>query len=80
MVPRTVGNLSTEELQRIIEQTIDRRLSVWLTQILDALTALEDEEGAQLRPRSMESLRRALEQADTGDVLDLQAFRRQLEG
>jgi len=80
MVPRTVGNLSTEELQRIIEQTIDRRLSVWLTQILDALTALEDEEGAQLRPQFVESLRRALEQADTGDVLDLQAFRRQLEG
>jgi hypothetical protein len=80
MVPKTVGNLSTEDLQRIIEQTIDRRLSVWLTQILDALTALEDEDGAQLRPRFMESLRRALEQADTGDVLDLQAFRRQLEG
>ena len=80
MVPKTVGNLPTEELQRIIEQTIDRRLSVWLTQILDALTALEDEEGAQLRPQFVESLRRALEQADTGDVLDLQAFRRQLEG
>lgn len=69
MVSRTVGDLSTDELQRIIEQSIDRRLSVWLTQILDALSALEDEEGAQLRPAFEESLRRALEHAENGDVV-----------
>jgi len=80
MVPRTVGDLSTDELQHIIEQSIDRRLSVWLTQILDALSALEDEGGAQLRPEFEESLRRALEQADAGDVVDIRTFRRQLEG
>jgi len=79
MVQKTVGDLPTEELQRIIEQTIDRRLSVWLTQILDALTALEDEERAPLRPEFADSLRRALEHADTGDVVELEAFRRQLE-
>jgi len=79
MVPKTVGDLPTEELQRIIEQTIDRRLAVWLTQILDALTALDDQEGEQLRPEFEESLRRALEHADAGDVVDLRSFRRQLE-
>ena len=80
MVTKTVGELRIEELQRIIEQTIDRRLSVWLIQLLDALTTLEDEEGALLRPEFEESLRQALEEADSGDVLDLEAFRRQLEG
>ena len=80
MVTKTVGELRIEELQRIIEQTIDRRLSVWLIQLLDALTILEDEEGAPLRPEFEESLRQALEQADSGDVLDLEAFRRQVEG
>jgi len=77
MVTKTVGELRIEELQRIIEQTIDRRLSVWLIQLLDALTTLEDEEGALLRPEFEESLRQALEEADSGDVLDLEAFRRQ---
>jgi hypothetical protein len=80
MVHKTVGELPTEELQRLIEQTIDRRLAVWLTQILDALSALEDEEGAGLRPEFEESLRRALEHADAGDVVDLRTFRQQLEG
>ncbi len=77
MVTKTVGELRIEELQRIIEQTIDRRLSVWLIQLLDALTTLEDEEEALLRPEFEESLRQALEEADSGDVLDLEAFRRQ---
>jgi len=77
MVTKTVGELRIEELQRIIEQTIDRRLSVWLIQLLDTLTTLEDEEGALLRPEFEESLRQALEEADSGDVLDLEAFRRQ---
>jgi len=79
MVPKTVGDLPTEELQRIIEQTIDRRLAVWLTQILDALSALDDQEGEQLRPEFEESLRRALEHDDAGDIVDLRSFRRQLE-
>jgi len=77
MVTKTVGELRIEELQRIIEQTIDRRLSVWLIQLLDALTTLEDEEEALLRTEFEESLRQALEEADSGDVLDLEAFRRQ---
>lgn len=74
MVPRTVGDLSTDELQHIIEQSIDGRLSVWLTQIHDALSAPEDEGGAQLRPEFEESLRRALEQADVGNVIGLPAL------
>ncbi len=53
---------------------------MWLIQLLDTLTTLEDEEGALFRPEFEESLRQALEQADGGDVLDLEAFRRQVEG
>ncbi len=34
---KTLAELSTGEFEALIERTIDRRLSVWLTQLLDAL-------------------------------------------
>jgi hypothetical protein len=34
---RALEMLSTEEFEELVERTIDRRLEVWLTQLMDAL-------------------------------------------
>jgi hypothetical protein len=73
----TLKDLSTEQVEQLIERTVDRRLQVWLEQVLDALTASDDEEDTRLRPEFAESLRRALAQARAGDGIDLKTFREQ---
>jgi len=75
---KTLGELSTEEFESLVERTIDRRLAVWLTQLMDALTGLEEEENATLRPEFAASLHRALEQARSGEGVDLKTFREQI--
>ncbi len=71
----TFGELSVEQMERIIERAIDRRLQVWLEQVLDALSALSEEETADLRPEFAEALRRSIAQAQRGDGMELQSFR-----
>jgi hypothetical protein len=73
----TLKDLSTEQVEQLIERTIDRRLQVWLEQVLDALTASDNEEDTKLRPEFAESLRRALAQARAGEGIDLTTFRKQ---
>lgn len=34
---RALGALSTEEFEALVERTIDKRLKVWLTQLMEAL-------------------------------------------
>jgi hypothetical protein len=34
---RALAALSAEEFEQLVERTIDRRLEVWLTQLMDAL-------------------------------------------
>ncbi len=63
--------LSTEQVEQLIERTIDRRLQVWLEQVLDALTVSDDEDKSALHPEFAESLRHALAQARAGEGLDL---------
>jgi len=70
--------LSTKEFEELIEHTIDRRLEVWLTQLMDAFIGLQDEEDAELQPEFATSLRRALEQARSGEGIDLKTFRDQI--
>jgi len=70
--------LSVEQVEQLIEHTIDRRLQVWLEQILDALTVSDEEERAELRPEFTESLRRSLAQARAGEGMDLKALREQI--
>jgi hypothetical protein len=53
-------------------------MEVWLTQLLDALTGLEEEEEAELHSDFAASLTRSLEQARTGQGTDLNSFRGQL--
>jgi hypothetical protein len=63
--------------EELVERTIDRRINVWFTQLMDALTGLQKEEGAELQYEFAASLRRALEQARSGEGIDLQTFRYQ---
>jgi hypothetical protein len=71
--------LSVEQVEQLIERTIDRRFEVWLAQLLDALTIADDEDRATLRPEFAESLRRSLAQARAGEGIDLKSFREQIE-
>ena len=71
--------LSAKEFEELVERTIDRRLEVWLTQLMDAFIGLQDdEEDAELQPEFAASLRRALEQARSGQGIDLKTFRDQI--
>jgi hypothetical protein len=69
--------LSKQELKELVEQTIDRRMEVWLVQLTDALVGTS-EEGLPLNPEFAASLRRSLEQARSGEGVDLDSFREQL--
>ncbi len=75
---KALGTLSAKEFEKLVEQTIDRRLGVWLTQLMDALIGLQDEEDAELRPEFAASLRRSLKQARSGESVDLETLREQL--
>jgi hypothetical protein len=74
----TVGELTAEEFERLVERAVDRRLEVWLTQVVDTLMGLQGEEDAALRPEFAASLRRSLEQARAGEGTDLDTFRQQI--
>ena len=117
---RALAALSAEEFEELVERTIDRRLEVWLTQLLDALidsqttdednlerfigmwadftpeedhvlkTILEERvsyfagrkiefgKGTELQPEFAASIRRSLEQARSGEGIDLKTFREQI--
>jgi hypothetical protein len=75
---RALGVLSAEEFEELIERTIDRRLEVWLTQLMDALIGWQAEDSTELEPEFAASLRRSLEQARSGEGVDLQTFREQI--
>ncbi len=70
--------LSAKEFEELVEHTIDQRLEVWLTQLMDAFIGLQDEENAALQPEFAASLRRALQQARLGEGTDLKTFRDQI--
>lgn len=74
---KALAELSTEEFEELVERTIDRHLSVWLTQVMDALAGSE-EGGAELRPEFAASLRRSLEQARSGECIGLKGFADQM--
>lgn len=75
---KTLVELSASEFEELVERTIDRRIDVWFTQLIDALTGLQEEEGAELQHEFAASLRRALEQARSGEGIDLKTFRDQI--
>jgi hypothetical protein len=75
---RTLGALSAQEFEELVERTIDRRLEVWFIQLTDALIGWQEDESAELRPDFAASLRRSLEQARLGESIDLETLRRQI--
>jgi len=66
--------LSKQELTDLVERTIDRRMEVWLTQLMDALIGASEQE-IELKPDFAASLRRSLEQSRSGQGMDLETFR-----
>jgi hypothetical protein len=75
---KALVELSADEFERLVERTIDRRLEVWFTQLVDAWTGLEEEDEAELEAEFAASLRHALEQARAGMGVDLKTFRGQI--
>ncbi len=69
--------LTKQELKDLVERTIDRRMAVWLAQLTDALVGVSEQE-LPLQPEFAASLRRSLEQARSGEGVDLATFREQL--
>lgn len=74
---RALAALSAEEFEQLVERTIDRRLEVWLTQLMDALVGWQAEDSTELQPEFAASLRQSLQQARSGEGMNLQTFREQ---
>ncbi|MFZ5821602.1 MAG: hypothetical protein ACOYYJ_17025 [Chloroflexota bacterium] len=62
---KTLNQLSTNEFETLVERAVDRRLEVWMTQLMDALTSI-DEPAGEFRPEFAESLRKAIRQSRAG--------------
>jgi hypothetical protein len=75
---KTINQLSTNEFETLVERVVDKRLEVWMTQLMDALTSI-DEPASELRPEFADSLRKAIKQSQAGEGLDLKSFRDEIE-
>ena len=71
---KSLNQLSTEEFETLVERAVDRRLEVWMTQLMDALTSI-DEPASEFRPEFAKSLREAIKQYEAGEGIDLKSFR-----
>jgi len=76
---KTINQLSTNEFETLVERVVDKRLEVWMTQLMDALTSI-DEPASDLRPEFADSLRKAIKQSQAGEGVDLKSFRDEIEG
>ncbi len=76
---KTLNQLSTDEFETLVERAVDRRLEVWMTQLMDALTSI-DEPVSELRPEFAKSLRESIKQYEAGEGIDLKFFRSMVEG
>ena len=76
---KTLNQLSANEFEDLVERAVDRRLEVWMTQLMDALTSI-DEPASELHPEFAESLRKSIQQSETGEGIDLKSFRDEIGG
>ena len=76
---KTLNQLSTNEFESLVERAVDKRLEVWMTQLMDALTSI-DEPASEFHPEFSESLRKAIKQSQSGEGVDLKSFRDEIEG
>jgi hypothetical protein len=77
---KQLHDLSPEDLDALIDRAVDRRLGVFMQQLLDAIPGAEDEDGADFAPEFATSLRRSIERASRGDGISLRTFREQIGG
>jgi hypothetical protein len=75
---KSLGELTAEEFEELVERTIDKRFEVWLTQLMDAFEGAGDENGDEFRTEFAASLRRSLAQARSGAGTSLGTFRSEL--
>ena len=75
---KTLAQLTASEFEDVVGRTIDQRLGIWFTQLIDAWTDLLDKEGGEIRSEFAVSLKIALEQVRAGEGTDLKTFREQL--
>ena len=76
---KTLDQLSTNEFETLVERAVDRRLEVWMTQLMDALTSI-DEPAGEMNPEFAASLRKAIKQSEAGEGMDLKSFRKEIGG
>ncbi|MCC6499887.1 MAG: hypothetical protein IT313_06430 [Anaerolineales bacterium] len=74
---KTLNQLSPDEFEGLVERAVDRRLEVWMTQLMDALTSI-DEPASEFRPEFADSLRKAILQSEAGEGMDLKSFRAEI--
>lgn len=75
---KSVTELSPPEFEELVERAVDRRLGIWLTQLVDALSGDRVEDDFDLRPEFAESLRRALKQSERGEGIELNDFKKKI--
>lgn len=76
---KTLNQLSTNEFESLVERAVDKRLEVWMTQLMDALTSIE-EPASEFHPEFAESLQKAIKQSQAGEGMDLKSFRDAIDG
>lgn len=74
----TIASMSPPEFESLMADIIDRRMAVWLTQLLDALGEHENENADQImRPEFSAGLEQSLQEATARQIVDLATFRKQ---
>ena len=77
-MPRALAEMTEVEFEALVQKTVDGRLSVWLIQLMDALTGADEEDGRQFKPEFAEALTRSMDQAAAGELIDLASLRQSL--
>lgn len=73
----TIADLSPQEFEALISETIDRRMQVWITQLLDAIGGDSENDHADLSDEFSAVLQIALDQAHAGNLTTLNDFRKE---
>jgi len=75
---KALAEMTETEFEALVQKVVDRRLKVWLIQLMDALAGSSEEDRAALKPEFAESLKRSIEQAEAGELTSLASFRASL--
>jgi len=59
-VAKALAEMTEAEFEALVHKTVDQRLRVWLTQLMDAFTSTGEEDTAAFKPEFAESLKRSI--------------------